>query len=152
MPGVSAAESQGIRVHGKVVDFKTGEPLAKALVSIRSQQLDAVTDGSGQFELRGVQPGEVELYVSTVGYGLLKKKMQVSDLELRHRSTWAEPGSSGGFLGGSGEIQCLCSECLERAWRADFCHCRRPVRPVQLHPRPRMVSSNQPLARAGSED
>jgi hypothetical protein len=71
------AFSQTIRIHGKVVDFKTGEALAKALVSIRSQNLDAVTDDSGQFELRGVQPGEVEIYVGTVGYGLLKKKMQL---------------------------------------------------------------------------
>jgi len=74
-----------VHLRGKVVDFKTGEAIAKALVSIRDQKLQAVTDDTGRFDLAGIEPGEVELYVSTVGYGLLKEKMQIpagADMEV----------------------------------------------------------------------
>jgi hypothetical protein len=74
-----------VHLRGKVVDFKSGEAIAKALVSIRDQKLESVTDNAGRFDLAGVQPGEVELYVTTVGYGLLKEKMQIpagADMEV----------------------------------------------------------------------
>jgi len=64
-------------IRGTVIDFKTGEAIAKALVAIRSQQLQTITDENGKFELLNVLPGRVELYVSTVGYGLLKQSMDV---------------------------------------------------------------------------
>jgi hypothetical protein len=67
-----------VTLRGKVTDFKTSEPVAKALVSVHSQNLEAVTDDIGRFELSSVQPGEVELYISTVGYGLFRTKLQVS--------------------------------------------------------------------------
>jgi hypothetical protein len=66
-----------ILLRGKVLDLQTGEPIAKALVSIRDQKLEAVTDAFGQFQLSGVRPVEVELYVTTVGYGLVRKKIQL---------------------------------------------------------------------------
>jgi hypothetical protein len=77
-----------VTLRGKVMDLKTAELIAKALVSIRDQKLEAITDDAGRFELSGVQPGEVELYVSTVGYGLLKTKLQIpagtdTDVELQ---------------------------------------------------------------------
>ncbi len=64
-------------LRGKVIDFKTGEAIAKALVAIRSQQLQAITDENGKFEVQNVLPGRVDLYVSTVGYGLLKQTIEV---------------------------------------------------------------------------
>src|SRR5208337_263770 len=64
-------------LRGKVIDFKTGEAIAKALVAIRSQQLQAITDEDGKFEVQNVLPGRVDLYVSTVGYGLLKQTIEV---------------------------------------------------------------------------
>ncbi len=64
---------------GRVVDFKTGEPIAKALVSVREQKVQAVTNEDGRFELPGVRAGEIELYVSTVGYGLVKHRMAVQN-------------------------------------------------------------------------
>jgi hypothetical protein len=74
-----------VTLRGTVKDFKTLEPIAKAMVSIRAQNLKAITDDTGRFELSKVQPGEVELYITTVGYGLLKSKMQIpmgSDTEI----------------------------------------------------------------------
>jgi hypothetical protein len=60
-----------------VIDLKTGEPIAKALVSIRARNLQTATDEQGRFELVGVAPGEADLYVSTVDYGLLKQRIQI---------------------------------------------------------------------------
>ena len=74
-----------VHLRGKVVDFKTGEVIAKALVSIGDQKLQAVTDDAGRFDLAGITPGEVDLYVTTVGYGLLKKKILIpagADMEV----------------------------------------------------------------------
>lgn len=64
-------------IRGRVIDFKTEEAIAKALVAIRSQQLQAITDENGRFEMQNVLPGRVDLYVSTVGYGLLKQSIEV---------------------------------------------------------------------------
>jgi len=67
-----------VAIRGKVSDAKTGEGIAKALVSIREQSRQTVTDSTGAFSFPQVAPGEVELYVSTVGYELLKSKLQVA--------------------------------------------------------------------------
>lgn len=77
-----------VSVRGRVLDSLTGEPLSKALVSVRAQNLETQTDASGAFVLSGVTPGEVELYVSTVGYGLFRRTVSVPgdrdlDLEVR---------------------------------------------------------------------
>ncbi len=69
--------AHSITLRGRVIDFKTGEPIAKALVSIRGQNLQTVTDENGRFELSNVAPGDAELYVSTIDYGLLKQRIQV---------------------------------------------------------------------------
>jgi hypothetical protein len=82
---VGALAAQAVTIHGTVVDSKTREPLGKALVSIRSQHVEATTGPDGRFELAGVQPGTVELYVSTVNYGLLKEAVEVppgADMQL----------------------------------------------------------------------
>ena len=82
---LGALAAHAVTIHGTVVDSKTREPLGKALVSIRSQHIEATTGPDGRFELPGVQPGTVELYVSTVNYGLLKQSIEVppgADLQL----------------------------------------------------------------------
>lgn len=83
----AAADAATVKLTGRVTDAKTGEPIAKALVSIREQQLETETDVAGEFALASVRPGRAELYVSTVGYGLLKREVDVHDgagaLELR---------------------------------------------------------------------
>ena len=71
------AQDDGSTLRGRVIDSKTGEPIAKALVSIRDRRLEAVTDEGGWFEIPRVPPGPTELYVSTVGYGLVKRTVEV---------------------------------------------------------------------------
>ena len=68
---------QNVRLHGTVRDSRTNEPIAKALVSIRDLKIQATTDNSGEFEIADVPPGEVELYVTTVGYTLIRRKIAV---------------------------------------------------------------------------
>lgn len=76
-----------LALRGRVIDAQTGEPIAKALVSIRSRKLEAVTDGSGRFVLAGVPPGEAEIAVTTVGYGLGRRTVDAgrdtAEIEIR---------------------------------------------------------------------
>jgi len=72
-----AQEEGAVTLRGRVVDARTGEPIAKALVSMRDRHLEAVTDETGGFEIPGVPRGPAELYVSTVGYGLVKRTVAV---------------------------------------------------------------------------
>src|SRR4051812_39743364 len=67
-----------VSIHGKVTDPRTGEGIAKALVSIRERSLQTITDENGSFIFPTVAPGDIELYVSTVGYQLLKNKLVVA--------------------------------------------------------------------------
>ncbi|MGP8172991.1 MAG: carboxypeptidase regulatory-like domain-containing protein [Terracidiphilus sp.] len=64
-------------IRGKVIDLKSGEPIAKALVAIRSQHLQTVTSATGEFQIDDVLPGRADLYVSAVGLELLRKKLDL---------------------------------------------------------------------------
>ncbi len=64
-------------IHGKVIDLKSGEPIAKALVAIRSQHLQTVTSATGEFQIDDVLPGRADLYVSAVGLELLREKINL---------------------------------------------------------------------------
>ena len=76
-----------VTLRGRVVDAQTGEPIAKALVSIRDRKVEAVTDASGRFSLAGLPPGDTEITVATVGYGLARRTARASpdmgELEIR---------------------------------------------------------------------
>jgi iron complex outermembrane receptor protein len=64
-------------VKGRVVDAQTGEPIAKAVVSVRERQIETVTDASGRFRLADLPAGSVEIVVTTVGYGLAQRTLAV---------------------------------------------------------------------------
>lgn len=82
--GAAAAETL-LRV--RVLDFQTGEPIARAWISLPELGLQGVTEEDGTCFFQEVPAGEYELLVSTVGYGLLKKRLQLApprvDLEIR---------------------------------------------------------------------
>jgi hypothetical protein len=71
-------QAQTTTLHGKVLDSRTGEAIAKATVSIRGRKIETRTNDNGEFELTEVAPGEIELYVTTVGYSLVRKKIEVT--------------------------------------------------------------------------
>src|SRR5262245_9243106 len=61
-----------VTLQGRVVDARTGEPIAKAVVTVKDQASKAVTDAGGRFALADVRAGEVEVVVTTVGYGITR--------------------------------------------------------------------------------
>ena len=75
-----------VTIHGRVVDARTGEPIAKVKViasgiepgSPRGQPAwgggqSTTTDDSGAFTLENLSVGQLDLYITTVSYGLVKK-------------------------------------------------------------------------------
>src|SRR4051812_12472153 len=78
LPGTDSFAQAG-RIHGKVLDSRTNEPIAKATVSIRDRKIETHTSDTGDFELEGLAPGEIELYVTTVGYALVRKKIDLRE-------------------------------------------------------------------------
>ncbi len=62
-------------LRGRVTDAQTGEPIAKVKVIVIGSEHRATTDESGIFVIHGLSEGEVELYITTVGYGLVKKRV-----------------------------------------------------------------------------
>ena len=61
------------RLTGRVVDARTGEPVAKVKVIVTASDASTTTDDQGQFVLSDLPTGEVDLYVTTVTFGLVKK-------------------------------------------------------------------------------
>src|SRR5262245_4458040 len=73
------ASPQTSSIRGKVLDSRTLEPIAKATVSIRDRRIETHTAANGEFSLPDVAPGEIELYVTTVGYALARKRLTVTE-------------------------------------------------------------------------
>lgn len=62
------AQQGGGVIRGQVVDATSNEPVPFASVVIWNTTTGAMTDFDGYFSFTGVQPGFVELRVSSVGY------------------------------------------------------------------------------------
>ena len=77
--GKHTLQSQGTTLHGRVVDARTGEPMAKVRIIVVVSQQSTSTDENGVFNLDNIQPGELDLYITTVSYGLVMKTITVKD-------------------------------------------------------------------------
>src|SRR5262245_42751005 len=62
-------------LRGRIADAKTGEPMAKVKVIVIGSNRSATTDGKGEFIFYDLAAGEIGLYVTSVGYGLVKKRV-----------------------------------------------------------------------------
>lgn len=60
-------------LHGQVVDARTGEAIAKVKVIASGTEQSTTTDENGAFMLENLPVGQVELYITTVTFGLVKK-------------------------------------------------------------------------------
>ncbi len=92
-PFISAAESKGDVIYGKIQEFKgeygrfkgkvidaqTGEPVIGANVLIEGIRLGAATDLNGEFTILKVPAGTYEVKVSMVGYQPVKLSMVKSE-------------------------------------------------------------------------
>lgn len=75
-------DSNSQHVIGKVVDAKTGEPLAFANVFLNNNTIGAVSDSDGSFVLSSVPVGMHELVISFVGYDVRKIVINVRRADL----------------------------------------------------------------------
>jgi len=75
------------RLTGRVVDARSGEPLAKVKVIASGTDQETTTDDNGKFAIDRLKPGKIDLYITTVTYGLVKKTVVLhagdnSDLQI----------------------------------------------------------------------
>ncbi|HET8670907.1 MAG TPA: TonB-dependent receptor [Candidatus Saccharimonadales bacterium] len=66
-------------LHGRVVDAHTGEAIAKVKVIVSNSDQSTTTDENGQFTIENLPIGQVDLYITTVNYGLVKKSVVVKE-------------------------------------------------------------------------
>ncbi len=76
IPAVAHAQNTGL-VSGHIVDARTGAPLSKVLVVVEGLPLSTQTDDAGAFVLPEVAAGMRRLFVSVVGYILVRRDVQV---------------------------------------------------------------------------
>ncbi len=67
LPGLTSAQTQG-SITGRVSDAANGQPIPLAQVSVVGTSLGAQTNAQGQYTLRGVSPGRIEVRTLRVGY------------------------------------------------------------------------------------
>ena len=80
---VSAQQTQvhSVTFRGRVVDARSGEPVAKVKIVVSGSPQNTSTDETGRFTLTDVPAGELNLYITTVGYGLVKKTITVKETD-----------------------------------------------------------------------
>src|SRR5262245_8943650 len=55
-------------LHGRVIDARSGEPIAKVRINVIGSPQSVTTDEDGTFALQNLPPRELNLYVTSVGY------------------------------------------------------------------------------------
>jgi outer membrane cobalamin receptor len=66
---------------GRVTDAITGEPVAGAQIEVLGTGLTAVSDGRGEFQIRGLEPGRHSLRLSRIGYETLQQEIEIRNGE-----------------------------------------------------------------------
>jgi hypothetical protein len=73
----------GAVLFGKVLDQSTGEPLRKVRIVLRESDLQAITGDDGTFRIEGIPAGACTVSVSTIGYRLIKREIQLREGDLQ---------------------------------------------------------------------
>ena len=79
----SSTAKHVVTLKGRVVDARTGEPIAKVRVIANGVDQSTTTDENGAFTLENLSSGPLDLYITTVSYGLVKKTITIKDGENR---------------------------------------------------------------------
>jgi len=84
---VAGQDNQTASLSGRVVDARSGEALAKVKVIVSGTDKETTTDETGKFTLDNLKPGKIDLYITTVTFGLVKKSIVLhagdnSDLQI----------------------------------------------------------------------
>ena len=64
---------------GRVVDARTGEPLAKVRVIVSGTDRETTTDDDGTFKFENLIAGKIDLYITTITFGLVKKSVTLKE-------------------------------------------------------------------------
>src|SRR5437899_4718436 len=67
------------RLTGRVVDARTGEALAKVKVIVSGTNQETTTDDNGAFTLDNLHAGKIDLYITTITFGLVKKSVVLKE-------------------------------------------------------------------------
>ena len=78
-PEAQNQEKRKANLHGRVVDARTGEPIAKVKVIASGVDQSTTTDEHGSFTLENLPAGQVDLYITTVTFGLVKKTLTLKE-------------------------------------------------------------------------
>lgn len=85
--GGAAQPTEGVSVHGRVLDAASGAPVAGAVVSLDGGEGGQVTDAQGTFRLRAREAGSHVLSVQHLGYrvesGRIELAAGVNEVEVR---------------------------------------------------------------------
>ena len=79
---LQTAQQKFVTLQGRVVDERTGEGIAKVRF-IASGDQSTTTDKKGEFTFESLPIGQLDLYITTVNYGLVKKTITLKDGEDR---------------------------------------------------------------------
>lgn len=71
-------QTSATNLRGRVVDARTGEPIARVRVIVSGTDLSTTTDDNGEFTFDNVPAGQVDLYITTVTFGLVKKTITLA--------------------------------------------------------------------------
>ena len=77
-PPLVFAQAQQGTITGRVTDAATNQPIAAAQVAVVGTNQGTQTNTDGQYTLRGVGPGQVEVRVLRLGYAELRKGVNVA--------------------------------------------------------------------------
>jgi hypothetical protein len=75
---LQTSQQKRVTLQGRVVDARTGERIAKVRI-ISSGDQSTTTDERGEFTFDNLTVGQLELYITTVNYGLVKKTITLKD-------------------------------------------------------------------------
>ncbi|MGH9883508.1 MAG: carboxypeptidase regulatory-like domain-containing protein, partial [Pyrinomonadaceae bacterium] len=68
-----------VTLRGRVVDANSGEPIGKVRVIAGVTEQSAITNDDGTFTLEHLPVGQIDLYITTVNYGLVKKSLVLAE-------------------------------------------------------------------------
>src|SRR5690349_1028347 len=71
--------TQAASLQGRVVDARTGEPIAKVRIIVSGTDLSTTTNDNGEFTFDNLPAGQVELYITTITFGLVKKTITIAE-------------------------------------------------------------------------
>ncbi len=91
---VSFSASAQVTIIGNVTDAKTNNPIAFVNVYVTNTQLGATTDAKGNYKVKEIPRGRVELIFSVIGYGHTIKAFETGDLSYLKLDVKLQPSAT----------------------------------------------------------